>query len=62
MTALGATLYFGFFASAALWLFATGRDDRRPDQDQRPERSNSISVSAGTVGSSPFSASQSSQK
>jgi hypothetical protein len=62
MTALGAILYFGFFASAALWLFVTGRDERHPDHDQRPERSNSVSVSAASAGFRSWCASHSSQK
>ena len=65
MTGLGASIYLGFFALAALWLFLTsdgpltrGRDD----QGQRPERSNSTKASAGSDGSSPWLMSHSSQK
>jgi hypothetical protein len=65
MTGLGAALYFGGFGIAALWLFLTSERFRArmpQDQDQRPEFSNSINVSAGPLGSSPFCASQSSLK
>ena len=65
MTGLGATLYFGFFGLAALWLFLTSERFRAPepqDQDQRPERSNSVSIAAGPLGSRPWCASHSSQK
>ena len=65
MTGLGASIYLGFFALAALWLFLTsdgplsrGADD----QDQRPDLSNSTSASAGPAGSSPRLVSHSSQK
>jgi hypothetical protein len=65
MTGLGATLYVGFFGLAALWLFVTadrgeGRD--AADQAQRPERSNSISATAASVGSKSWYASHSSEK
>jgi hypothetical protein len=48
MTGLGAALYGGFFALAALWLFMTsdagsGSSD---DQGQAPERSNSTNTPA----------------
>ena len=47
MTGLGAAIYLGFFALAALWLFITPEGPIQPDdQDQRPERSNSTSTSA----------------
>jgi hypothetical protein len=65
MTGLGASLYLGFFALAALWLFLTsdgpllGKSD---DQGHRPERSNSTSTSAESEGSSPVLVSHSSQK
>lgn len=65
MTGLGASVYLGFFALAALWLFLTsdgplmGRSD---DQGQRPERSNSTSTSVHADGSSPWLVSHSSQK
>jgi hypothetical protein len=65
MTGLGATLYFGGFGLAAAWLYLTSerfRASEPQDHDQRPEFSNSMSVSAGPLGSSPFSASHSSQK
>jgi hypothetical protein len=65
MTGLGATLYFGFFGLAALWLFVTSdrfRAQDAPDQDQQPDLSNSASVSAGPLGSRPWLASHSSQK
>jgi hypothetical protein len=65
MTALGATVYVGFFVLAALWLFVT-RDtgevyyqpdeaelgiDHAVDGTQVPVRSNSEMVSAGPAGS-----------
>lgn len=65
MTGLGASIYVGFFALAAVWLFLTsdgplfgGADD----QGQRPERSNSASTEANSEGSSPWRLTQSSQK
>lgn len=63
MTGLGAAIYGGFFALAALWLFMTsdagiGRDD----QDQRPDRSNSTNASAGAESFSPDLVSHSSSK
>ncbi len=65
MTGLGASIYLGFFALAALWLFLTsdgplsrGADD----QGQRPDRSNSTSASDGPEGSNPWLVSHSSQK
>ena len=51
MTGLGALVYVGFFALAALWLFVTGRAE---GQGQYPERSNSSSTAAGSEGSSPW--------
>ena len=65
MTGLGASVYLGFFALAALWLFLTsdgpltGRSD---DQGQRPERSNSTRTSVHSEGSSPWLVTHSSQK
>jgi hypothetical protein len=65
MTGLGASIYLGFFALAALWLFLTsdgpltGGSD---DQSQDPDRSNSTSTDADSVGSSPWLVSHSSQK
>jgi hypothetical protein len=65
MTGLGASVYLGFFALAALWLFLTsdgpltrGSDD----QDQRPDRSNSTSTSENGEGSNPWLVSHSAQK
>ena len=71
MTGLGATIYFGLFALAALWLFLTS--DRfalargsfgfgAKDQTQRPESSNSWSAAADADGSSPLAASHSASK
>ena len=65
MTGLGASIYIGFFALAALWLFLTSdgpltRDSE--DQTQQPERSNSTSTSAAVDGSSPTLVSHSSLK
>ncbi len=65
MTVLGASIYLGFFAIAALWLFLTsdGPLSRSTDgQGQRPDRSNSASTAAGSAGSSPWLVSHSSQK
>lgn len=65
MTALGATLYAGFFGLAALWLLLTSDGGAEPDdanQGQRHDRSNSTSALAGSVGSSPLSTTQSSRK
>ena len=64
MTGLGAAIYLGFFALAALWLFVTadgfgGRDSRRAadhgvdDQIQRPVFSNSTSAAADAESFSP---------
>ncbi|CDP87975.1 hypothetical protein BN975_03805 [Mycolicibacterium farcinogenes] len=58
MTVLGAFVYLGFFALAALWLFLTAETD----QDQLPERSNSESTSADAEVSSPWALSQSASK
>src|ERR1700704_2841368 len=45
MTGLGAAIYGGFFALAALWLFMTSdAGSGGDDQGQRPERSNSTST------------------
>jgi hypothetical protein len=65
MTGLGASIYVGFFALAALWLFLTSdgpltRDS--DDQGQRPDRSNSTSTPAAVDGSSPALSSHSSLK
>jgi hypothetical protein len=65
MTVLGAVIYGGFFAIAALWLFLTSdyagfrRGDR---QDQAPERSNSDSTFAADEVASPLVLSHSSSK
>jgi len=72
MTGLGAALYGGFFALAALWLYVTadgpageehqGHDHEHDYEGQRPERSNSASTSADADGSSPWLASHSPSK
>jgi len=66
MTGLGASIYLGFFALAALWLFLTSEGPltgrSRDDQGQRPERSNSASTSVHSEGSMPWLVSHSSQK
>jgi len=68
MTGLGASIYLGFFALAALWLFLTsdgpltGRSGGADDQGQRPELSNSTRTSAQADGSRPWVLSHSSQK
>ncbi|BBZ09193.1 hypothetical protein MDOR_33620 [Mycolicibacterium doricum] len=65
MTGLGASIYLGFFALAAIWLFLTadgplsGRSD---DQRQTQDRSNSTSTSADSDESMPWLLSHSSQK
>lgn len=65
MTGLGASIYLGFFALAAIWLFLTadgplsrGSDD----QGQAQDRSNSSSTAADSEGSMPWLLSHSSQK
>jgi hypothetical protein len=58
MTVLGTFIYLGFFALAALWLFLTAE----ADQDQLPERSNSVSAAADSDRSSPWALSQSALK
>ena len=63
MTGLGAAIYLGFFALAALWLFITPDEQiQSDDQGQRPERSNSTSTSAEAEGSNSWLASHSSLK
>jgi len=64
MTGLGAAIYGGFFALAALWLFMTsdagmGNSD---DQGQRPDRSKSTRAAAGAESFSPDFSSHSSLK
>jgi hypothetical protein len=64
MTGLGAAIYGGFFALAALWLFMTsdvgsGSSD---DQGQSPERSNSTRAVADAESFSPDLVSHSSLK
>lgn len=58
MTVLGAFIYLGFFALAALWLFVTAETD----QAQLPERSNSESTAADSEVSNPWALSQSASK
>ena len=64
MTGLGAAIYGGFFALAALWLFLTSdyRSSGADDQDQVPERSNSTNAAADSDGSIPWLVSHSSSK
>ena len=62
MTALGAALYGGFFALAALWLFLTADDSSAEDQLQEQDLSNSDSFAAGPLVSSSMLVSHSSQK
>jgi hypothetical protein len=65
MTTLGAMLYGGFFALAALWLFLTAdrsEDVAADDHGQAQDLSNSTSTSAGPAGSSPCLVTHSSQK
>ena len=65
MTGLGASIYLGFFALAALWLFLTSDGPLirgSADHDQRPDRSNSAINPADSAGLSPWLVSHSSQK
>ena len=65
MTGLGASIYLGFFALAALWLFLTSDGPLTGDSDdqgQRPDRSNSTSTAENAEGSSPSLVSHSSLK
>jgi hypothetical protein len=64
MTGLGAAIYGGFFALAALWLFLTSdyAGFSRADQDQDPERSNSFNAVADSDESSPWLLSHSASK
>lgn len=63
MTGLGASIYLGFFALAALWLFLTSDGPLSGgDQGQRPDRSKSASTDANSEGASPWLLSHSSQK
>lgn len=65
MTTLGAALYTGFFAVAALWLFLTSDtpvDQVQPDGAGQPQDlSNSTSAAAAPVGSKPMVVTHSSQ-
>jgi hypothetical protein len=64
MTGLGASIYLGFFALAAIWLFLTadGPLSGGSDQGQEHDRSNSSSAAAGSEGSRPWLLTHSSQK
>jgi hypothetical protein len=63
MTGLGAAIYGGFFALAALWLFMTSdAGSGSDDQGQRPERSNSARTVLGAESFSPDWSSHSSLK
>jgi hypothetical protein len=62
MTGLGAAIYGGFFAVAALWLFLTSDYAGFTRQSQAPERSNSTNTSADADASSPWLVSQSASK
>ena len=67
MTGLGATVYFGLFAIAALWLYATSDRFNRSavqsdDRAHRPERSNSWSAEVDSEGSNPWLMSHPSSK
>jgi hypothetical protein len=62
MTVLGASIYAGFFGVAALWLYLSAdREEAAADQPNVPVRSNSVRADDALVGSSPWSASQSSE-
>jgi len=66
MTGLGAAIYFGLFAVAAVWLFMTSErfrgSDKWTDQSQRPDRSNSMSTFDDSEGSNPWLVSHSASK
>ncbi|BCO33880.1 hypothetical protein JMUB5695_00347 [Mycobacterium heckeshornense] len=65
MTVLGAVVFGGLLGLAVLWLLLTAPDgdvDDAWDHSQPPERSNSASMAAGSVKSSPCAATHSSQK
>jgi hypothetical protein len=63
MTGLGAAIYGGFFALAALWLFLTSDyAGFRRRQAQAPERSNSTNTAVADDWSSEWLVSQSSSK
>ena len=63
MTGLGAAIYGGFFALAALWLFLTSDyAGFRRSRGQDPERSNSFSADAEADGSNEWLLSHSSSK
>ena len=64
MTGLGAALYGGFFALAALWLFMTSDagNGGSDDQGQSPVRSNSTNTPANAESFSPDLVSHSSLK
>jgi hypothetical protein len=62
MTALGAALYVGLFALAALWLFVTNDDSTAEDHAQRQDLSKSNNFSADSLVSSSMLVSHSSQK
>jgi hypothetical protein len=65
MTGLGASIYLGFFALAALWLFLTSDGpllSRGSDQRHRHERSKSTNTAAESDSSMPWLASHSSSK
>jgi hypothetical protein len=65
MTGLGASIYLGFFALAALWLFLTSDGPLTGgvnDQGHDPDRSNSTSTEANPEGSSAWLLSHSSEK
>jgi hypothetical protein len=65
MTVLGAVVFGGLLGLGVLWLLLTAPDndvDDVWDHSQAQERSNSASVAAGSVGSSPCAATHSSQK
>ena len=66
MTGLGAAIYFGLFAVAAVWLFVTSDRFRSrgtwPDQSQVPDRSNSTSTFDDSEGSNPWLVSHSASK
>jgi len=64
MTMLGAALYIGFFAAAALWLLLTSDasvETDQPEAGHRPDCSNPLSVGAHSARSNPALATHSSR-
>ena len=65
MTLLGAVVFGGLLGLAVLWLLVTAPANEVEDvwdHSQLQDRSNPASVAAGSVGSSPWATTHSSQK